>query len=86
MKKKSYHYFAVKIFSALLHCITSKHKGDFYCLTCLHYFRIQNKLKSHEKVRDICPAFISKISSNRKKQIIFFMISNEEIESYIILR
>ena len=24
--------------------------GDPYCLNCLHSFRIQNKLKSHEKV------------------------------------
>ena len=37
--------------SALLHGITLKHKGDFYCLNCLHSFRTENKLKSHEKVR-----------------------------------
>ena len=30
--------------------ITSKHKGDFYCLNCLHSFRTENKLKIHEKV------------------------------------
>ena len=35
---------------ALLHGITSKHKGDFYCLNCLHSFRTENKLKPHEKV------------------------------------
>ena len=42
MKKK-------KLFE-LLHRITSKNKGDFYCLNCLHSFRTENKLKSHEKV------------------------------------
>ena len=35
---------------ALLHGTTSKHKGDFHCLNCLHSFRTENKLKSHEKV------------------------------------
>ena len=35
--------------SALLHEITSKYKGDFNCLNCLHSFRTENKLKSHQK-------------------------------------
>ena len=39
-----------KKLSALLHGITSRHKGDFYCLNCLHSFRTENKLKSDEKV------------------------------------
>ena len=42
---------------ALLHGITSKHKGDFCCLNCLHTFTTENKLKSHEKVcknKDFC--------------------------------
>ena len=39
-----------KKLSALLHGIISKHKGDFYCLNCLHSFRTENKLKYHEKV------------------------------------
>ena len=37
--------------SALLHRITSKNKGDFYCLDFLLSFRKENKLKSHEKTR-----------------------------------
>ena len=43
--------------STLLHKIISKNKGDFYCLNCLHSFRTENKLKSHEKVcknKDFC--------------------------------
>ena len=46
-----------KKLSTLLHEITSKHKGDFYCLNCVHSFRTENKLKSHEKVyksKDFC--------------------------------
>ena len=46
-----------KKLSALLHGITSKYKGDFYCLVCLHSFKTENKLKSHEKVsknKDFC--------------------------------
>ena len=30
--------------------ITSKHKGNFYCLNCLHSYRTENKLKKHENV------------------------------------
>ena len=46
-----------KKLSSLLHEITSKHKDDFYCLSCLHFFRTENKLKSYEKVckkKDFC--------------------------------
>ena len=44
------HYLAVKKLSTLLTGILSKHHGDFYSLSCLHSFRIENKLKFHEKV------------------------------------
>ena len=27
-----------------------KHKGNFYCLNCLHYFGTKNGLESHKKV------------------------------------
>ena len=46
-----------KKLSTLLRGLTSKHRGDFYCLNCLHSFRTENKLKSHEKVcknKDFC--------------------------------
>ena len=33
---EKYHYLAVKKLSALLKGITSKHKGDFYCVNCFH--------------------------------------------------
>ena len=29
---------------------TSKHHGDFYCLSCLHSFATENKLESHKKL------------------------------------
>ena len=46
-----------KKLSTLLKRIISKHHGDFYFLNCLHSFRTENKLKSHEKVcknNDLC--------------------------------
>ena len=42
-KEGRWHYLAVKKLSALLHRITSKNMGDFYCLNCLHSFRTENK-------------------------------------------
>ena len=47
VERKGWHYLAVKKLFVLLYGITSKHKGDFYCLNCLHSFRTKNKLKSH---------------------------------------
>ena len=47
-KEGWWHYLAVKKLSALFYRINSR-KGDFYCLNCLHSFRTENKLKSHEK-------------------------------------
>ena len=41
---------AVKMLYTLLKGITSKRDGDSYCLNCLDSFRIENKLKSNEKV------------------------------------
>ena len=49
-EKEGWHYLAVKKLSALLHEITSKYKGNFYCLNCLCSFRTENKLKSHESM------------------------------------
>ena len=46
-----------KKISAVLHGTTSKHRANFYCLNCLHSFKTENKLKSHEKVcknKDFC--------------------------------
>ena len=37
--------------------MASKYYGDFYCLNCLHSFRIKSKLESHKKVcknKDFC--------------------------------
>ena len=49
-EKEDWHYLAVKNLSALLHGVTSKHKGDFHSLNCLNSFRTENKLTSFEKV------------------------------------
>ena len=47
---KKWHYLAVKSLSALLKEISSKYKGDFYCLNCFHAYTTKNKLKRHKKV------------------------------------
>ena len=48
-EKEGWYYLIVKKLSALIREITSKHKGDFYCLICLHSFRTENKLKNPMK-------------------------------------
>ena len=66
-EKEGWHYLAVKKLSALLHGITSNHKGDFYCLNCLHSFRSKNKFKFHEKVcknKDFCGSVMSSEKDN----------------------
>ena len=48
-EKEGWYHLAVKKLSALLCRKTSNHDGNFYCLICLHSFKMENKLKSHEK-------------------------------------
>ena len=45
--EKLWHYLAIKKLSELLRSVTSKNNGDFYCLNCLYFFRIKNKLERH---------------------------------------
>ena len=42
---ENWHYLAVKNISRLLKGVASNHKGDFYCLNCLHSYRTKEKLK-----------------------------------------
>ena len=66
-EKEGCHYLAVKKLSALLPGITSKHKGDFYCLNYLHSYRRENKIKSHKKVcknEDFCGIVIPSEKDN----------------------
>ena len=46
----NWHYLAVKSISGLLKEITSKHKGEFYCLNCFHSYTTEKKLKKHERI------------------------------------
>ena len=60
-------YLAVKNRLALLREITSKHDGNLYCLKYLHSFRIENKLKSGEKVcknKQFCGIVMSSQKNN----------------------
>ena len=47
---EKWHCLAVKKLSALLKGMTSKHKGDFYCLNCFHSHSTKEKLKKHKNV------------------------------------
>ena len=43
---EGWHYITVQKLSALLREITSKHRGDFYCLSCLRSFTTKSKGES----------------------------------------
>ena len=47
---KKWHYLAVKSLSALFKGVTSKHKGDFYCLNCFQSYATERELKKQKKV------------------------------------
>ena len=54
---EKWHYLTVRSLSALLKGITSKHKGDSYCLTCFHSYPSKESLEKHMKVcedKDYC--------------------------------
>ena len=64
--KEGWHCLAVKKLSTLLRGVTSKHHRDFYCLNCLHFFRTENKLRSHEKyVKDFHGILMRSENDNR---------------------
>ena len=48
---KKWHYLVVAKLSALFKGITSKHKGDFYCLNCFPAYTTRNKL---ERPKNAC--------------------------------
>ena len=83
-KEGLWHYLVVKKLSTLVREITSKHHGAFYCLNCLHSFRAENKLKSHEKVhksKDFCGILIP---SERNKILEFNQYMKSNKKPYII--
>ena len=47
---EKWHYLAVEKLSILLKGITSKHKGDYYCLNCFNSYSTKEKLKKHRNV------------------------------------
>ena len=49
--EEGWHNLPLKKLLALLRGITSKHRGDFYCLNCLHSFATETKLESYKNVR-----------------------------------
>ena len=70
--------------SALLCGITSKHKGDRYCLNCLPFLRTENKVRSHEnlsKSKDFCG---NVMPSEKDKKLEFNQYIKPDKMSYII--
>ena len=51
---EKWHYLAIKKLSALLTGITSKQKGDFYCLNCFHSYSTKEKHKNVCENHDYC--------------------------------
>ena len=79
-EKEGQHYLAVKRLCTLLRGITSKLHDDFYCLNCLHSFRTENKLISHEKVyknKDYC-GIIMPFKNNNILEFNKYMKSNKK--------
>ena len=46
----NWHYLAIKSISELLRGVTSKHNGDYYCLSYFQSYTTEKKLRKHEKV------------------------------------
>ena len=60
----------IRSLSRLFRGITSNNNGDFYCLGCLHSFRIDNALKKHERLcnnHDYCHIEIPTNDNNTLK-------------------
>ena len=49
---EKWHYTAVKRLSGLLRGVKGNNNGDFYCLTCFHSYRTENKLEAHKKIHE----------------------------------
>ena len=47
---EKWHYTAVTRLSGLLRGVTGNNNGDFYCLSCFHAYRTENKLEKHKKI------------------------------------
>ena len=51
------HYLSVKKLAALLRGMTSENNDDFYCMNCLHSFRIKtnlSRMKMYVKINLFC--------------------------------
>ena len=89
---KKWHYIAVKLLTALLRGITSKHEGDFYCLKCFHSYGTKNKPEKHRNVcenHDYCyvemPKEDNKIlkCNHGEKSMKFLFIIYANLESWL---
>ena len=60
-----------KKLSALLKGITSKHKGEFYCLNCFYSYSTKEKLKKHRNVCENHDYCYIEMSENDNKILIY---------------
>ena len=70
--------------SALRKGITSNHKGDLYCLNCVHSYSTINKLKKHERVcneDDYCYVEIP----NEHKKILKYNLGEKPLKAPAII-
>ena len=83
-EKERWHDLAVKKLFVLLNGLPSQHKSDFYCFSCVHSFRTENKLKSHEKVYKNKDFFGIVMPSEKDKLLEFNQHMNSDKMQYII--
>ena len=77
-----WHYLAVEKLSALLRGIMSQQVGDFYCLNCLHLFRIKNKLRKVCENKDFCGVTTQRLP---KKLRYYSLINTKNLKRHYLL-
>ena len=81
---EGWNYITVKKTSALLIGITSKHKGNFYCLSWFHSFKTKNKFELLKKVLENNFFCSVEISSGDTKILEFNQYQNPDQVPFII--
>ena len=81
-EREAWHYLAVKKVSISLRGTKSKRHDHFYCLNCLHSFRTESKLKSHEKVcknKEFC-GIVMRSEKDNISEINQYMMKSDKMQ------
>ena len=82
--REKWHFFPVKILSASLRRITSKHYADFYCLKCFHSFETEKKVELHKKACEN-KDFRNEITPSKDNKILEFnQYQNSDKAAFVI--